>query len=254
MRESAESTKLRIVYDASARAYPEAPSLNDCLNAGPPLQNRLWDVLVRMRFHPVALTGDLKQVFLQVRIKQAERDALRFHWKPDIDVNVETLRFTRALFGLTCSPFLLGGVIEHHLESWKDQMPTEVNELRKSMYVDDLISGKTTVKEAGELKQRATEIFQDATFTLHKWHSNEPALEEPVVSYVEDVTYAKRQLGTAQGEESSLLGLSWQKTSDTISINIPSEPATPTKRELYKSLQESMNHWDWCHPKPFKGN
>jgi hypothetical protein len=47
-----------------------------------------------MRFHPVALTGDLKQAFLQVRIKQAERDALRFHWKPDIDANVETLQFT----------------------------------------------------------------------------------------------------------------------------------------------------------------
>ena len=60
MREAAESTKLRIVYDASARAHSEAPSLNDCLNAGPPLQNRLWDVLVRMRFHPVALTGDLQ--------------------------------------------------------------------------------------------------------------------------------------------------------------------------------------------------
>jgi hypothetical protein len=45
-------------------------------------------------------------------------------------------------------------------------MPTEVNELRKSMYVDDLISGKETVKEAVELKQRATEIFQDATFTF----------------------------------------------------------------------------------------
>jgi hypothetical protein len=35
----------------------------------------------------------------------------------------------------------------------------------ESRVVDDLISGKTTVKEAGELKQRATEIFQDATFT-----------------------------------------------------------------------------------------
>ena len=252
MRESAESTKLRIVYDASARAYPEAPSLNDCLNAGPPLQNRLWDVLVRMRFHPVALTGDLKQAFLQVRIKQGERDALRFHWKPDIDANVETLRFTRALFGLTCSPFLLG-VIEHHLESWKDQMPTEVNELCKSMYVDDLISGKTTVKETGELKQRATEIFQDATFTLHKWHSNKPALEEPVVSSVEDVTYAKRQLGTAQGEESSSLGLSWQKTSDSTSINIPSEPATPTKRGTLQKLARIYDPLGLVSPQTLQG-
>ena len=75
---AAESTKLRIVYDASARAYPVAPILNDCLNAAdPPHQNHLWSVLARMRFHP----GDLKLAFLQVRIKQAERDALRFHWK-----------------------------------------------------------------------------------------------------------------------------------------------------------------------------
>ena len=98
----AELTKLRIVYDASARAHSEAPSLNDCLNTGPPLQNRLWYVLVRMRFHSAALTGDSKQAFFQVRIKETERDALWFHWKkPRDDAEVETLRFTRALFGLT---------------------------------------------------------------------------------------------------------------------------------------------------------
>ena len=79
VRDTAESTKVRIVYDASARAYPEAPSLNECLNAGPPLQSKLWNVLVRMRFHPVMLTGDLKRAFLQVLIKEAERDALSFH-------------------------------------------------------------------------------------------------------------------------------------------------------------------------------
>ena len=67
-RENAESTKLRIVYDASAREKENQPSLNDRLNPGPPLQNRLWDILVRSRFYPVLLTGDLK-ASLQVRIK-----------------------------------------------------------------------------------------------------------------------------------------------------------------------------------------
>jgi hypothetical protein len=55
--------------DASAKANGEAPSLNQCLNPGPPLQNDLWNILVRMRFHPIALSGDIKQAFLQVRIK-----------------------------------------------------------------------------------------------------------------------------------------------------------------------------------------
>ena len=39
-------TKLRVVYDTSARVHASAPSLNECIYPGPPLQNKLWDVLV----------------------------------------------------------------------------------------------------------------------------------------------------------------------------------------------------------------
>ena len=95
--------------------------------------------LVRMRFHPVFITGDLQQAFRQVLIKKEERDVLRFHRKTSEHSEVEVLRFTRALFGLMPSPFLLGGVIEC-LETWKSCIPHLVAELRKSMYVDDLIN------------------------------------------------------------------------------------------------------------------
>ena len=63
VRETAESTKIRIVYDASARANEKAPSLNDCLATGPTLQNKLSSVFIRNRSQPVALAGDLKQAF-----------------------------------------------------------------------------------------------------------------------------------------------------------------------------------------------
>ena len=52
VRATAESTKVRIVYDASARAFDGSPSLNDCLHAGPPLQNKLWNIMVRGRESP----------------------------------------------------------------------------------------------------------------------------------------------------------------------------------------------------------
>ena len=64
IREQAESAKMRVVYDCSAHDGGGNPSLNDCLDVGPPLQNKLWDVLVRGRFRPVALAGDLKKAFL----------------------------------------------------------------------------------------------------------------------------------------------------------------------------------------------
>ena len=41
VRAAAESTKMRIVFDASAKAEQTSLSLNDCLETRPPLQNLL---------------------------------------------------------------------------------------------------------------------------------------------------------------------------------------------------------------------
>ena len=79
VRENAEPTKIRIVYDASARANASVLSLNECLEIDPPLQNQLWNVPILNRFYPVAIAGDLNQAFLQVRVRREDWDALRFH-------------------------------------------------------------------------------------------------------------------------------------------------------------------------------
>ena len=67
IRSCTETTKIKVVYDASARAHNAAPSLNECLHPGPSLISKLWNVLVRGRFHPIALNGDLQNAFLAKR-------------------------------------------------------------------------------------------------------------------------------------------------------------------------------------------
>ena len=256
VRESAESTKLRIVYDASAKAYDKAPSLNDCLNTGPPLQNQLWKVLVRGRFHPVAITGDIKQAFLQVRVREEDRDALRFHWFEDLATRrVTTYRFTRALFGLGPSPFLLGGVIEQHLDHHRANDPSCVEEIEKSLYVDDLISGGNTISEARRLKDGASEIFSKAHFTLHKLHSNVPQLENPPSSSTEDgVTYAKEQLGIPQGKECKLLGLNWNKGTDRVAVNVQAtDDVPPTKRGILHKIATIYDPLGFVAPLTLEG-
>ena len=69
IRQSAESIKLRIVFDASARENNRSPSLNDVIKVGLPLQNHMWKVLVRNRMCSVTLTGDMKQAFLQILVR-----------------------------------------------------------------------------------------------------------------------------------------------------------------------------------------
>ena len=72
VREAAESTRVRMAFDASARADDRTPSLNDCLEIGPPLQNLIWDILTRNRLQPVTLTGDSKQAILKIQIKEQD--------------------------------------------------------------------------------------------------------------------------------------------------------------------------------------
>ena len=145
---------------------------------------------------------------------------------------VETYRFTRALFGLAPSPFLLGGVIKQHLEVWRSKSPETVREIEKSLlYVDDLISGATTINDAKLLKVEATEIFEDAALQLHKWHSNKATLESNQhEGELTDQTFAKQQLRQPDNRNCSLLGLAWNKNKDTISIPISNEEVPTTKR------------------------
>lgn len=254
VRETAESTKLRIVYDASARAWEGAPSLNECLNTGPPLQNQLWSVLVRGRFNPVAITGDIKKAFLQVRIRPEERDALRFHWLKNVESKeIETLRFPRALFGLGPSPFLLGGVIEQHLDSWSHTQPEIVREIKKSLYVDDLISGGAKTSKAKEMKTAATKIFADAAFELHKWHSNVPELASIETGQSADQTFAKQQLGISSGGESSLLGLKWDKLRDVLSVTVPTPKADNTKRGILAKVASIYDPLGMASPLTLSG-
>ena len=71
IRRDAESTKVRIVYDASAREDSESASLNECIEVGPPLQNlHLGEVLLRNRFRPVIVTSDMKQAFCRFGLEE----------------------------------------------------------------------------------------------------------------------------------------------------------------------------------------
>ena len=102
------------------------------------------------------------------------RDALRFHWIiREYPKKVRTLRFTRPLFGLSPSSFLLGGVIQHHLNK-------------------DLITLMLYQRSSGLCNTTFTEISEKASFKLYKWKSNVRELEaSDALDKAGVVTYAK---------------------------------------------------------------
>ena len=87
-------------------------------------------------------------------------------------------RFKRALFGLAKSPFFLAGTLKEHLETLRTEYRKHVEQIMRSLYVDDIITREDTVHQVHVLKGTAMEVLKGAAFELHKWNPNIPELEQ----------------------------------------------------------------------------
>ena len=116
-----ETTKIHIVYDASAKVGSTISSLNEFLLRGPIILPDLCGLL-RFCLYEVVVLADVEKVFLQMGIQERKCDVTRFLWLRDIDPvvsnsNLIVYRFCRVPFGLTCSPSLLGATLKFHLQN-----------------------------------------------------------------------------------------------------------------------------------------
>ena len=162
VRKDKDTTKLRVVYDGSAKSDNKRRSLNEFLETGPNFIPHLFDVLIRFRWNPVAVTADFEKAFLMVGIDPSDRDMLRFLWLEDpksLNSNIKHLRFSRLVFGLRPSPAILGATIYQHLNAYKD--PELIELMKRSLYVDDLLSGGSGDSEAFEIYKRTKEIMRE---------------------------------------------------------------------------------------------
>ena len=128
IRADKQTTKTRVVFDASARNL-NGVSLNNCLEAGPALHPDLGGILLRFRKNQVGVMGDVEKMFLQIGLKEEDRDSHRFLWRDlDPDATPKIYRMTRVTFGVISSPFLAICTTQEHARKCKETFP-EVKEL-----------------------------------------------------------------------------------------------------------------------------
>ena len=79
--------------------------------------------------------------------------------------------------------------------------PKVIENMSDDIYVEDgLTSGGNTVGEVEILKQKCEELFKKGGFSLHKWHSNIPSLENIKATTSNELTYAKQTFQTNSNE------------------------------------------------------
>ncbi|XP_013179004.1 PREDICTED: uncharacterized protein LOC106126085 [Papilio xuthus] len=105
IREKSESTKLRVVFDASARST-SGLSVNDLQMIGPTIQDSLFNILIRFRQYKYILSGDIEKMYRQVSLRESDRDLQLILWRENENDPLRTLRLNTVTYGFSSASFL----------------------------------------------------------------------------------------------------------------------------------------------------
>ncbi|GFX63419.1 DUF1758 domain-containing protein [Trichonephila clavipes] len=214
IRSDKTTSRIRIVFNGSAHEDGQS-SLNQSLYTGPNLHPNILELLLCFRKSPVAFTADVKSAFLQIELDFRDRDFTRFFWTDNLNNEPYVLNFTRVLFGLRPSPYLLAATLKHHFKKYREQYPHTFELLNSSIYVDDLICGQNDVPDALRTTLECLQIFSDAGMLLRKWRSNSKKLN--LLWQQEGVKTESSETGAIDLRlPTKVLGVAWDPENDLI--------------------------------------
>uniref|UniRef100_A0AC34Q3Q5 Integrase catalytic domain-containing protein n=1 Tax=Panagrolaimus sp. JU765 TaxID=591449 RepID=A0AC34Q3Q5_9BILA len=169
------TTKVRVVLDASARPDRNGPSLNECMYRGPIQLPKIVGILLRCRFTPTVLTGDIAKAFLQLGLNENSRDLTRFIFlkdinKPITDDNIQVYRYKRMIFGFIASPSMLASALQVHF----DKLPSnQGKEIMGNTYVDNIFLFCNHPEEAIQKYQLVKSHLEKAHMNVRQFWSND---------------------------------------------------------------------------------
>lgn len=232
IKASSSTTQLRIVFDAS-RKTSNGRSLNDILFPGPILHNDLPSIITNWRFHSVAFTADLQQMFRQILVHDEDAQFQRVIWRNHPSESIKEYYLKTVTFGTTSAPFLAIRTIQQLAHDYQDAYPEAYPFIMDSIYVDDIFGGADTVQKALNIQNQLINIFHEGKFHLRKWVSNEEMLLESVPLEDREI---KLPLALNMDDSVKTLGIFWQPSTDEFRFKFNFDLQLTLKEKLTKRI------------------
>lgn len=171
LRLQSSTTKLRVVFDASARTSTNI-SLNEILMVGPTIQQELVITILSFRLHKFGLSADICKMYRQFVVHEEDRNFQLILWRDNMNSPINLYQLNTVTYGTSAAPFLAIRSLSFIADAYKQEFPIGSQVLKQDFYVDDLLTGAANITDLSIKKAEITQILEKAGLKLSKWSSN----------------------------------------------------------------------------------
>lgn len=232
LRDDSETTKLRVVFDGSARGVVGC-SLNEIQFTGPKIQEDIISLILRFRQHKIVIGADIEKMYRMIWITEEQRDLQLILWRFAPELPLQTYRLNTVTYGTTSAPYLAIRCLKELGYSCAKNHPKASEVILKDFYVDDLLTGGESVSEVLEIANTVSNILITAGLNLRKWVSN----SKEVINCFKDKT---KDISFGTKTSSKLLGVHWMSDNDILyfKINLNNKIMKNSKRAILSGIAQ----------------
>ncbi|XP_037942575.1 uncharacterized protein LOC119675447 [Teleopsis dalmanni] len=202
LKPTSETTKLRVVFDASCRSASQV-LLNDLLMYG--------------------LMADINKIYRQVVLHPDDRRFQLILWRENEHKPISTYMLNTVTYGTSAAPHLAIRSLQYAAENYHQAHELGKAVILNDFYVDDMVTGKDDLATLVQIKKEVSEILSHFGMELCKWHCshcNLNATLERDLQLNEDTT--------------SALGVKWRPDTDVFMFSFKPKKlvSVTTKRSI----------------------
>lgn len=219
LKEQSLTTKLRVVFDASAPS-DTGFSLNNLQAVGPTVQDDLLSIILRFRMHQIVVSADIEKMYRQILVEPEQRKFQRIVWRNNPCENLQVYQLNTVTYGTAAAAYLATRCVKQIAISCQSQMPKISEVIEHDFYVDDFLSGGNSVEEVKETCELVSKILREHGFILRKWNSNNKEVLESVSDNSEATNSPNIVIMSSDNENLKTLGICWCPETDNLKYNL----------------------------------
>lgn len=172
IKESSTTTKVRVVFDASAKTSTGV-ALNECLCVGAVIQPELFELLISWRKFEFAVSADIEKMYRMMYVNPHHADCQTILWHRPGTAGILAYKLLTVTFGTSSAPFQATRGLYEVGERIKESNPKLAETIQRNHYVDDFLKSFPTIDDAQHTNKALINELSQFGFNLRQWKSNE---------------------------------------------------------------------------------